>query len=276
MLRLFVLAAVFAASVLPRAGTADIISHFGGGYGSDVPSLLDSVGIGRGNSGAERLSQTFFLPGTDSDTLDLTFELVRDTGGFNFSFGFFDMATPTADPTQNRQEWATQALSGATLVFDDRIDNPGATETIFNLKGGTELGFFLIPNNSLANFQTDPASFFADPATSNALRAPLFSVSAANPGGLDQMLSFVANDTTLFTFEDLTRTGGSDQDFTDLAFTVDAALDEIPTPGPSATAVSVPPPLVLLGSGVLALGLLFRRRRHQARAQSTRRAYPRG
>ncbi len=49
------------------------------------------------------------------------------------------------------------------------------------------------------------------------------------------MLSFIGNGSTLFTFEDLTRTGESDQDFTDIAFVIDAELETRSTPEPTMT-----------------------------------------
>jgi hypothetical protein len=147
---------------------------------------------------------------------------LRDTGAFQFSFGFFDIgAVAGIDPVASKQAWFSAALASATEVFDDRLVNPGASATA-TIDGGTDLGFYLIPNNTLANFNASPRDFFPSQTASSLFSSPLSLVSPSNPGELDQMLSFVANGVTLFTFEDLTRTWRSDQDFTDLAFSIDA------------------------------------------------------
>jgi hypothetical protein len=68
-----------------------------------------------------------------------------------------------------------------------------------------------------------------------------FSVSDANPGEFDQLLSFVGNGVTLFTFEDLTRIagGGSDDDFEDIAFTIDAELNPVVNDPPDCSAAAL-------------------------------------
>lgn len=228
---------------------ADVVTHFGDGPFPDVTVLLN--GQGMNNPAFETTALTFMVPGTTGN-VDLTFTFLRDTGVFLFNFGFFDVSTVTANPVTQTQLYATQALAGATLIFDDNVDNPGAT-AMATVTAGTTLGFFLIPNNTLAAFNANPGDFYPSQTSNNALRSPLFSVTNANPGQLDQMLSFVGNGKTLFTFEDLTRTGPSDQDFTDLAFLVDAELPPQPVPEPGAS--------LLLGLGLLSAGLVHRRRR---------------
>ncbi len=42
---------------------ADTVTHFGDGIGSDVPSLLDDVGIGSANAGSETTAEIFMIPG---------------------------------------------------------------------------------------------------------------------------------------------------------------------------------------------------------------------
>ncbi|MEM1330829.1 MAG: DUF4114 domain-containing protein [Planctomycetota bacterium] len=233
---------------------ADAVRHFGpgGGFG-DVPQLLDSVGIGRNNAGSETTANSFRVPGQAGTTTDLTFSLVRDTGGFNFSFAYFDMAAVSADPLTNRNAFATQALANAQLVFDDRTSNPGAVSSAFSVNAGSVLGFLIMPNSTIDAFNANPDAFLADPNGVQNPRAPLFSMSDANPGQMDQMLSFVGNGVTLFTFEDLVRTGDSDQDFTDVGFTIDVELQGLEAP-------IVPTP-TSAAMGVAGLGGLASRRR---------------
>jgi uncharacterized protein (TIGR03382 family) len=136
------------------------------------------------------------------------------------------------------QAWATEALSAsrATLVFQDAIQDPIVTSPTYTLNGGDELVFWIVPNNTLDNFRADPASFYADSSGlgfgDSSLRSPLFSLTDANPGQFDQMFSFAANGVTMFAFEDLTRTSGSDENFADLMFTVDSEI--VPAPGAAA------------------------------------------
>jgi hypothetical protein len=134
-----------------------------------------------------------------------------------------------------KQQWAAEALSPsrATLIFDDRNVDPVTTSPNFSLMGGDQIAFFIVPDNTLDNFRANPGAFYADPSGrgfgDTTVRSPLFSISNANPGEFDQMLSFAANGVSMFAFEDLTRTGGSDDSFADLVFTVNAEI--VPAPG---------------------------------------------
>ncbi len=223
--------------------SADIRTHFGDGVGADViPTLLDRVGIGRTNSASENTGTIFDVPGTPGSDVNVRFQFESDTGTFLFSFGFFRLSGVTADPVTNRNDWVSQALapSNAVLVFDDRTVDPITRSSTFTLTSGDRLGFFLIPNNTLAAFQADPTGFLLNPdglGNSNDLfdpfRAPLFSVSDANPRRFDQMLSFAANGVTMFAFEDLVRTGFTDEQFNDLIFTIDTEI----VPAPSSLGV---------------------------------------
>lgn len=94
-------------------------------------------------------------------------------------------------------------------------------------EGGTVI-FFLIPNATLESWQRNPKKVLD----------PLFTLSSLNPGGFDQALTFrsVAGRTepgsstavvspgplTVFAFEDISIAKGSDQDFTDVVFTVES------------------------------------------------------
>jgi hypothetical protein len=243
---------------------ADEVIHFEGGTSPGqfpgVSTLLDDVGIGSGNVASETTVSAFTVPGSGS--VSLTFKIEVDFGAFLYEFGFYDVSAVTADPIADKQGFAVEALSSATMIFDDRVDDVGATKTVTVL-GGTTLGFFIVPNNTIAGFLADPDAFY-DPfvfdfAADGGLRAPLFSRADANPGELDQFLSFVGNGKTLFTFEDLSRAGPTDESFTDLGFTVDAALIPVSP---------VPEPGTLLGGLAAALlggGVAWRRRRRRVR-----------
>ena len=65
----------------------------------------------------------------------------------------------TADPVSDRQNWALQALGAATMVFDDRETNVGATASV-DVAAGTDLGLFLIPNDTLDAVLDNPCPRF--------------------------------------------------------------------------------------------------------------------
>jgi hypothetical protein len=225
---------------LPASSFADTLTQFGDGpFGTVEANLLIPLGL---NSAAfETVAETFSVPGV-SGTTDLTFTFQLDFGGFLFTFGFYPVSAVTADPITDKVTHAVQAVSAGTVVFVDSTDNPGAMSGPFSLTPGTELGFFLIPNDTVANFLADPQSYYDPPANTGGIfankRSPLFSISDANPGEFDQLLSFVGNGITLFTWEDLTRIpgGNTDNSFTDLAFTIDAELNPVVNRPPDCSA----------------------------------------
>jgi len=216
---------------------------------ADVQFLLDTLGIpSQGPSppaicspgpppnciSSEVISSIFTIPGLPTTaSVDVKFTLERDTGSFLFSFGFCPTSSVAGiDPVSQTLAYATACMAAATQVFDDTVAVVGDMST-HNLPVGETLVFWLIPNNDLTTFNDDPSKFFPSQTTDRAFRAPLFSVDVANPGEFDQLLSFIGNDITLFTWEDLTRSdivppGASDQDFTDLAFSIN--LEFIPKP----------------------------------------------
>ena len=259
-----------ACTVLAFASTraaADTITHFGDGAGGAlVPGILNSTGIGAGNTGAETTATTFIVPGAPATSTTLTFTFQADFGGYLFNFGFYDRNAVTADPVTDTLNYATQAITNGSLVFDDNVHDAGQTAS-FSVAAGTELGFFLIPNNTRANFLASPASFYPEPLGEpfnfRTTRAPLFSDTLANPGQFDQLLSFVGNGVTLFTWEDIARTGASDDSFADLAFTIDVQLTPRP---PSGTPVPLPASLWMGASLLGGLGAfrMLRRRANQS------------
>jgi len=208
-----ILAAVLLA--VPKPSHADTIKYADGGFGS-VQQSLSGLGYNLSDPSIESTAETFIVPGMSGGSTRLDFTYVRDTGSYRFSFGVFDRGAVTADPVSDRQNWVMQALGASTVVFDDRDTDPGATRSL-DFVAGTDLGLFLIPNDTLAAVLEDPTAFYGVSRPD-----PLFSVSDANPGGFDQLMTFEAGGLTAFAFEDLSRAGYSDQDFTDLVITMTA------------------------------------------------------
>lgn len=220
-----------------------------------------------------------------SGPVDLDFWFLADTGGFKFSFGYYVMdeslAAIDTSTDAGRGLYAGSALSpgSATLLFDDRLDNP-VSNAQATVNGGDVLGFFLIPNSSLNDFQTNPGVFDVNSTAWNK-RWPLFGDSDANPAGKDQLLSFsgesvISNGPVqFFGWEDLTRSSSNvtaaEMNFHDMVFTVEGATltplaDYVPEDeggsgqgGPGV--VVVPEPTAALLGAVGMMGLLLRRRR---------------
>ncbi len=197
----------------------------------------------------------------------VTFTYIRDTGIFEFSFGICPVSAVTANAATQPQLFAEQCLGAATEIFDDTgavpsTDNnsipPFSLATLLSgdkfvfdansnpLAPGVPSYFYLLPDNNLSFFLANPNDFYPSKTSPNSERAPLFSFADANPGsctdannqptfGCDQMLFFVGSCDvqpdlvcSAFFFEDLTRDGVSDEDFTDLVFLVDSIFAEIP------------------------------------------------
>lgn len=225
---------------------ADTITYMPGNF----PALAGSLSaLGLDGAAASAL-ETFAVPGTAGTSTRLDFTFIQDVGGYQFSFGVFDAGAVTADPVANRTDWALQALSAATLVFDNRGLAVGATASV-EVAAGTQLGLFLIPDDTLAAVLASPSSFFGGSRPD-----PLFSVSGANPGGYDQMLAVGADGFFALAFEDLTRTGWSDLDFNDLLVTMQATptafaaqIDSIPEPAGFWLFLAAGLPLVLMRRG---------------------------
>ncbi|MEQ9448995.1 MAG: DUF4114 domain-containing protein [Rhodospirillaceae bacterium] len=196
------------------AARADAITYFGGGNFTSLTGTLQGLGYNTADPGIESANQLFAVPGQAGSTTRLDFTFMQDFGGYQFSFGFFDRSAVSADPIAQRAVWGAQALAAATEVFDNRTVSIGDTAS-FDVAAGTQLGWFLIPNDTLAAVLSDPAAFYAGNRPE-----PLFSVSEANPGSFDQLLTFEAGGLTTLAFEDLTRAGSSDMDFNDMVVTL--------------------------------------------------------
>ncbi len=141
-----------------------------------IDALLANSGIANDDT-FESAASSFIVPGSSGLT-SLTFTLKADKGANSFTFGYFDASLIAFDPITERQQFAVAAISQAvtqnTVIFNDIADNPGSTATR-SIPAGTQLGFFLIPDNTAANFLASPASFYP------AADAPLFSFPNANP-----------------------------------------------------------------------------------------------
>ncbi len=183
--------------------------------------LGDVFGDDDPNAGAFTETEAQYNLVSGSGPQEVTFTFLYDGGGYLFEFGFFHitdelLAMPT-DTVEQKQAWAVEALSTAEVVIVDKdaasvpsgairaqpaANNPYSNEsweysaqpTTANtatriLEGGSRLGFFIIPDNTLSNFLYDSQdghfSQFAingSYSENDGKNWPLFSFTDANPG----------------------------------------------------------------------------------------------
>jgi len=177
----------------------------------------------------ENAGQIFTTPSDPNDpnlpAETVTFIFMRDTGTFEFSFGFCPISAVTANAVTQPQLFAEQCIGAAIEVFDDtgavpstdkNTPSPFSLATLLSgdkfvfdrnvnpLAPGVPSFFYLIPDNNKAFFLANSGQFYPSQTSNSALRAPLFSFTNANPGtcldqnnqptnGCDQMVSFTGN-----------------------------------------------------------------------------------
>ncbi len=216
----------------------DVVPGLDGIHSNRRGNGLASELIRQEMSGAEfeQFHELFYVPET-ATTLD--FKVLKDYGSFKYHFGLFDYSVVDGlEP--GSLEWRVTAAENAISVFDDREVNPGARLTLdaeeLGLRGKV-ICFFIVPNNRIDVFLRNPWRYTPKGNGTNTKRQPLFSLSAANPGQLDQSMAFSNGDSTIFSFEDLTRYEGgtepgwrSDNSFDDLTFSVTPSLQAVGTP----------------------------------------------
>lgn len=215
----------------------------GSGLCSGVPPALTAGGL-EGATQVVPEGPLLTVLSSDDSKADLLFDFIYDGGDYDFCFGFclrsgiddaaYDAVTSDLPATDAEQlEFAKQCISAdpATTyaVFNDTVDAPGAQNLVEGLILPAQVIFFILPDNRIPEFLDDPDAFWADEDSPR----PLFSLSGANPGCKDQLVLYEKDgeEKTLFIFEDITRAegGGSDEDFGDLVFSVDAIVEPLVT-----------------------------------------------
>jgi len=180
------------------------------------PSLVSSIYAG---APVETFTETYFVPGNCADT---KFNFVSMAGGLQSSFGYYLPSEVSTDPDVDRQGFIDEAMNApsTTQLFTEvgGADAPGAMiNEMFT--PGTELGFWLNPENTLAHYQSNPNSYKVH---GGSLIDPFFSVPTANPSDFDQLKSFIGGGVTTFNWEDWEL--GGDQDFNDIVFNIECDL----------------------------------------------------
>ncbi len=168
-------------------------------------------------------SGVYVVPGAVGTTQTLAFAWAARNAAYNDEVGYFvansiDGSINGIAPSQ--AGYAQAALSSSTRkVIFAKGEKAGASQNIV-LQGGQILVFYMIQNNTTANFLSKNASN-ANHGNNNA-DAPLafFSVQAANPDGMKHT-QIVGDPTTgrvQYNWEDLATLG--DSDFNDVVMTV--------------------------------------------------------
>jgi len=179
---------------------------------------------------------SFAIPGAGGVTLEVDF--VFKEACYQSDFGYF-VFDPDDPPTS-----AAEALAGVTaanILFNSgtlagcnvQSITAGTQQFSVNAQAGDVVGFFILPNRTLTQYQANPH---------HRLR-PLFTLSHLNPGGFDQVLTFRSEDgrtevggntsvvtagpLTVLAFEDLAISRRSDQDFSDVVFTVNRVVTRV-------------------------------------------------
>lgn len=246
-------------------------------YGSLRTALQREFGSSSNSVVSENVGSYYRVEG--SGPVQLNFRFLADTGGFNFSFGYYKMDSSLASidtsTDDGRLLYASNALSpsNSVMLFDDLTQN-AISSSQATVNGGDVLGFFLIPNTTLDDFRRNTSRYEVNSTAWNK-RWPLFSDSNANPAGKDQLLSFsgesgvTGGPVNFFGWEDLTRSAyvsPSELNYHDMVFAVDGAsltsLTEYPLAASGAGGLAaVPEPGVSLLGTIGILSLLWMRSR---------------
>jgi len=183
--------------------------------------LDDTFGSNDPSSGAFTETGAIYHEVIGQGPQEIDFTFLYDGGGYSFEFGFFhltdELLAMETTTVEQKQAWATQALSTAEIVVVDRnassvpsgaikataaASNPysnnsweyvgeksSANTSTLMVEGGSRLGFFIIPDNTLSNFLADSSDGnFSQFAVNGSLAQydgknwPLFSYTPANPG----------------------------------------------------------------------------------------------
>jgi cyclophilin family peptidyl-prolyl cis-trans isomerase len=186
---------------------------------------------------APSFDEVYTVPGTPGSSQQLTIDWTARNAAFNNEIGVYTVAdlTGTVGTTAAGASGYAQAAVGATsaqVIFASG-DTAGATKTI-TVTGGQMLGFYLIQNNTTANFlaknptDTAPTGQNINGVSSQPLA--FFSTKAANPDGT-QHVQVVADPTTgnvEYNWED--EWSGGDSDYNDVVMTVALASGQTTAP----------------------------------------------
>jgi len=157
----------------------------------------------------------------ETGTVLLKFDFVFREASYNNELGFFrvddtNFAINGLHPGDSG--YLTAAFSRAYIVFPSGSD-AFTSDFSLNFDSGDIIAFFIIQDNTLANFlASNPSN---DP---NKLPLAFFSIDKLNPDNVDHFMGYQNTTTNLtqFGFEDLTN--GGDRDYDDVVYNISGSL----------------------------------------------------
>jgi parallel beta-helix repeat protein len=194
-----------------------------------IDTFTYTIGDGRGGFSTATVTVMppgfYVVPGENGSSTDVTFTFTSREAAFRNQFGYvivdddqgrIDGLLPT-DPGYARAALA-RAQTQNGVVFDDRVDLPGATKTV-SLPAGSRLIFFLAQDSTL-----DQALASNPDDTMTGSPHVWFSVDAANPDAQTRhvLRTESADCTAGLSWEDLNF--GGDRDYNDMVVSIAQAL----------------------------------------------------
>jgi hypothetical protein len=189
----------------------------------------------------------YVVPGAAGATQTLTATWTEKNAAFNNEFGYFvvdsaDGSVGGVAPGSSGYVQAALSSASRTTLFA-KGDRAGATKNI-TLQGGQRIVFYLIQNNTTANFLAKNPTDAVGGNNQSAKPLAFFSLEAANPDRMKHV-QIIADATTgkvQYNWEDMLKLG--DSDFNDAAITIKLASNTSPeatlhVPGTGNTTVSL-------------------------------------
>ena len=185
-----------------------------------VNALLANYGMDE--TDMEQVGELFHIP---AGLNQLSLDLLDDRSSMKFTLCAVDYELlQTTDPSS--LEFRQIAAQNAVVLMDDRLTDPGETVSINPIISGLDgkdVILFIIPNNTVETFLTNPWRYTPKGNNNRTKRQPLFSMNNANPQAKDQFLVFSDGYSTLLAIEDHSRT----EDVLELGEASDSSFDDI-------------------------------------------------
>jgi hypothetical protein len=194
----------------------------------------------------------YVVPGAPGTSQTLTIDWTEKNASFKNEFGYFivDSADGSVDGvTPGSAGYAQAALSSSTRTTLFMKGQQAGATTNATLEGGQMIVFYLIQDNTTANFLAKNSSDAMQTNDKSAAPLAFFSIEAANPDG-KKHTQIIADATTghvQYNWEDLVNLG--DSDFNDASIVVGPSGDSsqqetLHAPGADATPVTLNATLV--------------------------------
>ncbi len=185
--------------------------------------------------------QVYTVPGAIGSAQTLTLTWTTRHAAFNDEIGVYEVSdaggtvnglAPGAAGYDKAAIGGTSAGGQFQQVVFATGANAGATMTL-NVTGGELLAFYMIQNNSTANFLSKNPTDAGNKNSSSSQPTAFFTTTAANPDGSSHA-KVVADSTTgtaQYAWEDEDTVAGSDKDYNDVVMTVALSSGQTADPG---------------------------------------------